>query len=108
MENQILIRHQEGDIRRDVRSAELLFRREADTWRLDLASRTFEAADPNDAAEAAGLIQIHLVDYPLGTEDPREKDHLDLSIPEGFDSDTMSVYTNLYLGEHFPTDENQI
>jgi hypothetical protein len=108
MENQILIRHQDGDIRREVRAAEILFRQEAGTWKVGLEIRTFEDLDLEEAVEDEDLIVVHLMDYPVGTEDPRRKERLEISIPEGFYTDTMARYTNLYLGEHFETDANRI
>jgi hypothetical protein len=105
MSEQFVIRHQDGDITRPVKSGKIRFTRAEGTWRvgLELTSFTEENLEEDDDP-----IVLHLMDYPVGAADPRGEESLEIRVPEGFAADEGRYWTNLYFGEHFQPDDNRI
>ena len=74
MKEQFVIKHQDGDIVREVRSGSIRFRCDDGTWKVGLELKTCADYDPE--GEEPGWddddpIIIHLLDYPVGEQDPR-------------------------------------
>jgi hypothetical protein len=110
MEGRFVIRHQDGDIVRPMRAGKVLFREDEGTWTVGLELKSF--VDLMELQTASGEVQepmiLHLIDYPVGPQDPREKEVLEIYVPEGFDTEAMQNWVNFYYGEHFQTDDNRI
>jgi len=110
MESSFIIKHQDRDIVKPVKSAKIRFRFLDGTWRVGLELRTFDEFDfdnPENWNED-DYITIHLQDYPIGTRDPRQSEHVEIRVPKGYDLEEGVHWTNLYFGEHFETNANLI
>src|SRR5262249_4986951 len=111
MKEQFVIKHQDGDIVREVRSGSIRFRCDNGTWKVGLELKTCADYDPE--GEEPGWddddpIIIHLLDYPVGEQDPRAEGQVEIKVPRGFDPEQSRYWTNLYFGEHFQPDNNLI
>jgi hypothetical protein len=105
MNEQFVIRHPNGDITRPVRSGKIRFSPAEGIWRVGLELKSFTDFNPEDDDDP---ILLHLMDYPVGPNDPRRLKSLEIHVPEGFAADTGTYWTNLYFGEHFQPDDNRI
>jgi hypothetical protein len=112
MKEQFVIQHQGGDIVRAVRSGSIRFAREDGTWKVGLELKTFRDYDPEGEGDGwegdDDPIILHLMDYPVGEQDPRAKGQFEITVPEGFDPEEGRYWTNLYFGEHFQPDNSHI
>ena len=99
MEQQFIIHHQDGNITRKVNAACVLFKQEGGVWKIGLEVETEETDED-------GWPQLHLMDFPVGAEDPRPRSQLEVRVPRGFDGQTR--YTNLYFFDHGETNHNVI
>jgi hypothetical protein len=112
MKEQFVIKHQDGDIIREVKSARIRFTLEDGTWKVGLELKTFRDYDPDDEGEGwegdDDPIILHLMDFPVGPQDPRAKGHFEIAVPKGFDAEEGRYWANLYFGEHFQPDNSRI
>lgn len=92
----------ENDSRsREVRvsAPEILFLQNGSSWTVGIHVSGFDTD--------SGYVPLHLIDYPIdGHADPRHCESFGISIPEG--DDGIDTLTNLCVGEHTATDNNQI
>jgi hypothetical protein len=116
MDEQLVIRHQDGDIVRKVKPGKILFTQQGGTWRVGLEvtayqEYVYEGGEFDELKwfeSENGDCRIHLIDYPVGEDDPRSKAELEIRVPRGEDPDSGRIYTNLYFGEHFQPNDNVI
>lgn len=104
------IKHQDRDIVKPVKVGKIRFSFLDGTWRVGLELRTFDefCMDEPENWNEDDYITVHLQDYPVGNQDPRQTEHLEIRVPKGFDAEQGAHWTNLYFGEHFETNANII
>ena len=98
------------DIVKPVKSGKIRFSFVDGTWRVGLELRTFDELnfdDPENWNED-DYMTIHLQDYPIGNQDPRQAGSVEIRVPKGYDPEEGVHWTNLYFGEHFETNGNLI
>jgi hypothetical protein len=110
MDNSFIIKHQDRDIVKPVKAGKIRFSLADGTWRVGLELRSFDDFNMDDAENwnEEDYITIHLQDYPIGNQDPRQAKHLEIRVPKGYDPEKDAHWTNLYFGEHFETNANII
>jgi hypothetical protein len=99
MDQQFIIRHQDGDITREVSAARILFGQKDGVWTVGLEIET-------EMTDEEGWPRLHLKDFPVGREDPRTSNQVEIRVPKGFDAGTQ--HTNLYFFDHCEPNDNVI
>ena len=99
MQNVFVIENDSGSGEVRVSAAEILFLQNGSSWTVGIHVSGFDTD--------SDYVPLHLIDFPIdGHADPRQRESFQISIPEG--DDGLDKFTNLCVGEHTATDNNQI